>query len=237
MPERANHPSFLELDRFFLGVQTDSTTENHVRACGSCQTYLDQVTADRPVPKWARDLAEQRQKASVGSWTRWKWAFGLAGTTVAVAAVVVLSVVPTVESPEVTAKGAPAVGVYVQRQGRVSLWDGRASVLPGDTLRLKVIPSGYRHLTVLSPGSREREPAMLSRLHETDVDPDKESVLPVAWRVDDEMRDEEIVVVFSEGPLADNVTVEEMEVVRHQSQSIWFTRLVLQKARGSERSR
>lgn len=235
MAEHANHPSFLELDRLVLGAQRSSVTANHIRECDACQGYLDQVTADRPVARWAIDLSTQQPKANRVYWSWWKWAGGFAGAATAVTAVVMLVAIPAGDPVQITAKGDPAVGVYVKRHDRVSLWDGRSEVIPGDTLRLKVIPSGYEHLTVLSPETREGESGNLTRLHEAVVDPDKEIVLPVAWRVDEEMGDEEIIVVLSREPLPGEVTLEEIEVASSQSRHLWFTRLVLKKAQGSGR--
>ena len=132
--EEMSHPSYLELDRLALGAERSPETSDHVRNCGRCTAYLAQITSDRPVPGWARALSPGGRQVETRRWARWVLAGGLAGAAAAVGLVLVLATVPGEERDTVVAKGTPAVGVYIRRGGKVALWDGRAAILPGDTL-------------------------------------------------------------------------------------------------------
>lgn len=292
MVERENHPSFLELDRFVLGAHRSASTQDHLQTCEQCASYVERITADRPVPEWVtnlrddepwgeldspvtrmmawrsrrrrrrrgrrvtEELAQRKNRgwepSAAGGWmpesleTRelgpfagWKWMGSFAGAAAVVGLVVLLAITPAHQEEAgrdgITAKGTPAVGVYVKRDGRVSLWDGRARVLAGDTLRLKVVPVDFSHITVLSRQD-DSDAATLGRLHEAPVTPGQETVLSVAWRVDAQPGSEEIVVVLSHEPLHRDLTLTlaKIHARSRESQNLWSTRLVLMKGTASE---
>jgi hypothetical protein len=80
-----------------------------------------------------------------------------------------------------TAKGFPSFAVWVDRGGRVQLWDGRAPFMAGDRIQLRVAAAGFRHLVV-----GLEEGGTWSVLYDGPVAPRGESDLPVSFRVDEQ---------------------------------------------------
>lgn len=222
------HPSFLQLDRMTLGGNTDEATAHHVQECAQCLAHLDRVTADRPIPAWAKDLGNPRRR-------RWANVWALAGATAAAGLGLVLGLaIDTADGPGmVTAKGSPAVGIYVKRDQRVSLWDGRSAVRPGDSLRLKVVPDGFSFVTVFTRSDRKHRDHGLLELHTAPVSPEGETILPVAWRVDDRAGDEVLFVVLSREPVPELADTDQLSEWS-DSQNGWWTELNLQKSTNLE---
>ena len=95
----------------------------------------------------------------------------------------------------VGAKGFRSVWIYVKRGTETLLWDGKRRLLPGDRLRLKVDPGSYQRVAVYA-GS-----ASPTLLYSGKLTPGQNLTLPDAWEIDDSLNDEQLFVVFSEGPV------------------------------------
>jgi hypothetical protein len=226
MTHRSFHPSYLELDRFALGANQEPSTQDHVRDCETCRQHVERVCRAGVVPEWVADVAIERKRSF-----RWRLKQRTALTVCAgglVAAFVALLVAMplTPETAGIAAKGTPAVGVYVKRNDRVFLWDGRASLEAGDFVRLKVAPSGYEYLTVMAFEARAGS-ASWTILFETSVEPTGETVLPGAWEIDDSRHREEMLIVFSVAPLAPAITANALLDRNADVSGIWHTRLLL----------
>jgi hypothetical protein len=128
-----------------------------------------------------------------------------------------------------TAKGGPAVGVYIRRGGRTFLWNGTEPVEPGDALRLKIVPDGMTRVHVFGRATEEAE---LTLLHRAAIAPDRDALLDTAWRVDGEGEREVLVVVLSPRPLSiasARAAARSGATEREQ----WVVRLILPKRRAS----
>lgn len=190
-----SHPSFLVLDRIALGDATLSKEQEHVTACATCQTHVSRVQATRPVPAWARELAAKPRQNAM---SRWVWGSAM-GTALAAAAVFLALHTPNMNAEYTTVRGEPSLGLYIKRGERVSLWDGREAITPGDRLRLKVVPEGFTRVTVFSPTTDPQHPELLFA---SPIDPTKENLLPRAWAVDDTPGAEALIVVLSHAPVS-----------------------------------
>jgi len=218
------HPSHFELDRFALGVgQAD--THAHVATCERCRAHLATVAPDdAPMP-----LA---LKSPVARSRRRGFAFALASSTVAAAAVAFVVVRPPIRprTPPIVettaARGTPAIGIYVRRGEQVRLWDGSSSIAPGDALRVSIVGDGYRYVAVFGADAS----GSLTRLYEGPVDPRDETVLPPAWLVDDRGSSETLVVVLDDTPIEASPRAPIESATTHGR---WVRRLVLPK-RGSD---
>lgn len=172
-----DHPSPLALDRLALGGGTPDTAA-HVERCGPCRAYVAEIRGDPgPMPANLR-----RRGARSRVWL----------APVALAAAVLLAVLVPRE-PYVGTKGrVPQVEVWTRRGERVDRWDG-APLHPGDALRLRVDPGGYRFVTVRSGDAL---------LYEGPVD--GRTALPASWRLDAAPGPERLQIELSDGePLPD----------------------------------
>jgi hypothetical protein len=97
------HPSRLALDRLALGEPT-AELEAHAQGCADCQAHLTAVRAQLPLPQWVREAAAPPARR-----LRWWPAVLAAG----LASVVVVALVRPA-APQTTAKGLPAVSVWVK---------------------------------------------------------------------------------------------------------------------------
>jgi len=187
------HPSYLELDRHALGAGLDTNTARHVANCALCQAHLERILAESVVPVWVEQLAAAAP-ARTHDWRPWTAALG----GLAAAAVLCLVWLRPSERPlgYDTAKGMPAVGVYVNRHEVVRVWDG-AALEPGDRIRLEVAPEEFAHVSVFLEGEGSATP-----LYQGPVQAHARSVLPKAWQLDATSSAERIVVLFSDRTLA-----------------------------------
>jgi hypothetical protein len=157
---------------------------------------------------------EGAPRRSVFAW----WKPALAFAAMAVVAIFVTSQEPQ-RGPDITPKGlgTPQAQVWVNRGGKVSVWD-KAPLHPDDAIRFEVRPGSYRHLTVV-----ELQAGQLYRvLHSAPVASDG---LSPAWAVDDEGSQEEVMVLLSNAPLSDD----ELRRALAGEGSLWSTRYTFPK--------
>jgi len=191
----AFHPSFLALDRAHLGAASPAVSE-HLASCEACRSYVESELGGPVSPDFAalEQAIEARRRPRSG----WLWA----GASLVAAACALLLVV-THGSPDakpgadvyVGAKGFRSVWIYVKRGTETVLWDGKRRLLPGDRLRLKVDPGSYHRVAVYSASP---SPTLL---YSGKLTPGQNLTLPDAWEIDDSLNDEQLFVVFSEGPV------------------------------------
>lgn len=225
------HPSFFVQDQWAAGLPVPAGAHAHLESCADCTARAEGLRAPAPVPAWARSLAvaPPRTPAAPRSWL---WVSG-AGALAAAAVVLLLAAPPPDRRAApawTTVRGAPAVGVYVKRGARVSLWDGRQPLAPGDGLRLKVVAEGFTHVSVFSPASSGS--SRLRLLHGSRIDPGGETLLAPAWRVDAAPGDEVLVVVLA------NREISAGEVPRPDAPrrpDLWVRWLRLPKSSGGAR--
>jgi hypothetical protein len=228
-----------------LGAELAPDTAAHLLGCEHCRAYVDRARAERaslgsdtaPLPPWLSRVATElpagasavtpprvRRGMVVRSWPRWALAAGV-GVALAVGA----GLWPRVqteyrvatEEPYVAAKGAPGVGVYVMREGRVFSWNGVDAVRAGDRIRLGVAPDDYRHVVVCT-----RHDHGLVTLYRGELR--GASDLPVAWTIDGEGDAERLLVVLSHEPRSD-AELRERDRRRASSRDDWTFELVLPK--------
>ncbi len=182
------HPSFFALDAFAVSTTRDPAIDAHVASCAQCAGHLDTLRQPEPIPLWVPKLEPRRNRAP----------FALIAGALACAAAIALVVLGRDPADETTTlRGGPSVGIYIQREGHVFLWDGAQSVRAGDAIRLKVAPDGAAHVAVYSRAGSDLRP-----LVSMPIARNGETLLPRAWRVDGSGGAEEIVVAFSDGELA-----------------------------------
>jgi hypothetical protein len=217
------HPSYLELDRHALGAATQPATVAHVAECARCRHYLASALPAGEPPRW---LDASLRPLSAARRTR-RWA--LAGASLAAAAALLLVLLGRgVEESEYDGiKGAPAVGVYVLREGNVRLWDG-APLQSGDRIRLEVAPEQFRRVSVfsLSEGKQPRS------LFTGAVTPGARQVLPKAWQIDAAPTPEQLAVFFSDTEISAQAA--EVLLRARDPREVWLVQLALPKRTPSE---
>ena len=167
-----SHPSSYALDLLALG-HADRPTREHLASCATCRAQVDaSKPIDGPVPGWV-----PRTGRRAFTWTRPLFAMAVLSAAVVL---VVTARHSERQTETTTAKGFPSFAVWVDRGGRVQLWDGRAPFVPGDRLQLRVAAAGFRHLVV-----GLEEGGTWSTLFDGPVSPKGESDLPVSFRVDE----------------------------------------------------
>ncbi|MBI5545611.1 MAG: hypothetical protein HY901_17125 [Deltaproteobacteria bacterium] len=228
-------PSFLELDRHALGA-SEPTCAAHVQTCERCAAYLDRLRQPVAVPAWAKELALPTSLAAPAArgWRHilqgWRGLVAGGGTVALTALLVVVILAPPAlhsfqDEPRTSPKsGVPTVALYVKRGESVALWDGQRALIPGDRLRLKLIPDGFEQVVVATVDRGEARP-----LYRGAVAPHDEAFLPTSWKLDDSPGPNLLAVVFSQKPLGD---AELVAAVREQRRAggIWTTLLVLPTA-------
>ncbi|MCG8420768.1 MAG: hypothetical protein MJE77_22840 [Proteobacteria bacterium] len=136
---------------------------------------------------------------------------------------------PGHSAPYTGAKGAEAVGLYIKRAGRVSLWDGSSPVMPGDSLRLKVVPGGFTRVAVFSPDpAAKRSERALIELYAGAVEPGRGHLIPAAWKVDRAVGSETLIVVLSRAPLSPGDAVRAIAGPTARP-GVWVRRFVIPK--------
>ena len=248
-----SHPSFLQLDRLAAGASVEDAVRDHVETCAECSAYVRELRTPAALPDWlpsvenaeAEPRAVRPDRSSDGharpsrSGPRGpRRALRAMITVSAVAAAsvagfglgpAVLNSLNAVSGPEYsTVRGEPSVGLYIKRGARVWLWDGQATIRPHDQLRLKVVPEGYRHVTVFTPNNIAR----LKMIYSARIDPRQPHLLPRAWRVDDSGSDERLVVVLApDRTAAESLEGHPLEVSQPAKDTLWTRFFRLQKAK------
>ena len=217
--------SSFALDVYVASGKAESPDlEAHLRTCGRCRAYVDELDAlaKRPPPAW--DDAPVRPLRSARS--RYAWAGALAGAlAVAAAAVLVLRTPPTLtDETYVGVKGTPAVQVLLRRQGRTQIWNGQESVRPGDALALRVGCEGFSHVTVATPGKARGSWTRLA----DEACPGDDAPLPFSLIVDDHPGEERLIVLLSEHVL-DEGTLLDAAGQTSRTRGVWVVPFVFSK--------
>jgi hypothetical protein len=211
--------STLALDvHWAAGRPANPELEAHVMECDRCRAYFEQLRALDPTARAPRRPA-------------WHWWSGVSLAAAAVAAMTIgwkLRDNAHVDhlTPYVAPKSAPAVQVLVHRDGRTTVWDGRAAVRPRDALALRVACEGLSRVSVLAPrGSsagdgwmRVSEGACLEA-----------GILPFTLVVDDQPGDERAAIVFSRAALDEATARAEVER-KTRGADVWTVELVFPKS-------
>lgn len=195
----ANHPSFLALDRAYLGAATADVTA-HLEHCPACRQHLELLAAPAHVPRFvARPRASEH---SSFRWNRWLSAVSFGAVTLGVILFIARGEHgrARVDDPYVGEKGFRSVWIYVRRGSETQLWDGKRPLAAGDRVRLKIDAGSFQRVEVYSL-SDPRNPA---RLYEGAISPGQTMTLPEAWEIDDSPAPEQLFVVFSDAPVAPN---------------------------------
>ena len=166
----------------------DPAVSVHVGECAACRAHLDRCAGAPPFPRWAAQLSRPR-------W-RWRLRWPLL-TLLAGAAAGLLLIAAPGRRERIVAKGSPSVAVYVLRDGQVSLWDGARPLRAGDAVQLRVQPGEFSQVTVASVEHGE-----LQELYRGEIRAGDATLLPAAFALDGQARDEKLLVVFSNAPLA-----------------------------------
>lgn len=170
----------------FLAVDTAIATEDTevLQRLRSDPEWADHLEPDHraDVPAWVRALARSRSR-------RW-----VAPVLLAAAGGLMVAMWQGQDAPSMTAKGTPSLVLYVERDNRVTVWDGVTPLGAGDRFRVALADTGPFVLTYEAPG---QPPAMLARGVE-------EGLLEGAWAFDGPARGAQLVV---RAPGSDEPTV------------------------------
>jgi len=221
------HPSMYALDLAAASGQ-QAQFADHLAGCAECAAHVRAAQERRALPD---RLAALAPTPAPNAWRR-RWAWG-GGAALALALVVVVVALVWARRPApeprgvyVAAKGGPDAALYVKRGDRVFPWSPPERVRPGDLLRLAVVPDGFSHLTVATPG-----PGGWTVLFEGDVPPEREFDLPASWRVDAAGQAEELLVVLSRQSLRPEA-LPDLVVRRPRTSEVWTTVLEIEKIGG-----
>jgi hypothetical protein len=125
-------------------------------------------------------------------------------------------------------KGTPAVALYINRQGKVDLWNGQSPIWPGDQLELKVVPDGLTRVQVFTEqpvlGPRKR----LIEIYRGPLAPHRTTLLPKAWQVDEQAGAEMLIVVLSQKVISPSTVQKELKSPT-KNRSFWLTQLRIPK--------
>ncbi len=207
------HPSRLQLDRLALGL-ADEATAAHASTCAQCGAHLKVVQVELPIPQWVKDVGSSARPAPWLSWLRPAVAFAAM-----VLVAVVVALLPS-RAPDISPKGTgtPQVQVWLNRAGKVEVWNGATPLHPDDAFRFEVRPGPYSHLTVVEL----RDGQLFRVLHSAPVASDG---LSPAWAVDAEGSREEVMLLLSKAPLSDD----ELRRALAGEGSLWSTRWTFPK--------
>jgi hypothetical protein len=217
------HLSFLALDGIRLGRPQDAGERAHLADCAACAGYLQAAEpAPLPRPDWLSGAAlagalKDRAGASVRvdrARRSWFWLLALAPAAGA-AALWLVALHPGPRPGETPAaapgaatlkqgtreKGTPAVRVFVKRDERVFVWDGKRPVRPDDRLRLEVHRAGYRFVSVAGLPRSGLPPQILYQGPLDRGGP----LLPISFRVDDRGTEEVLSVILGRAPVPEQL--------------------------------
>lgn len=193
------------IDRYLAGLLDEAESaslEGHVRSCAACRSRLEEARGARAAFLQANppEIRARQLLAPGPRPARWGW---LAPLVLAPALAALLLVLRPWEAsrepqPEVLLKGGALVTFEVQRAGARSGWQGRSGdrLRAGDAIRIRVDPPGPAHVTVLAVDHA----GAVTRL--MDVRAPGPTALPRSLVLDDAPEPEQILVVFSEAPVA-----------------------------------
>ncbi|MEL6545177.1 MAG: hypothetical protein AAFQ82_11175 [Myxococcota bacterium] len=173
-------PSFYHAERVALGAKISDSERAAVFENRELAEYVEQLNSERRVPPWAFEAVSPRP------WTKWAVVFAPAAFAAA-ALMLALQPAPTYDG---TKGGAPGVALFVESDGRVEVWDG-SSLGAGDRFRIQVDPELGDFVAVFSEHATDGSSLLY-------VGPTAERLLPKAWSVDGEAREE--VIRLSFGP-------------------------------------
>jgi hypothetical protein len=180
------HPSYALLDAAALGDESAAAQiAPHLGDCAACRDHIK--AAQMPADDLALARLQRRAQETPKQASVIRWSYAAAAALVCVLAVGVANVLAP-RHDVVTTKGAPSVAVYVKRGDTVFLWNGRAPLKVGDTIRLKIVPEDARFVEVRSDSGEALYHGALSP---------PETELPVAWRLDDRGTSERLRVGFA----------------------------------------
>lgn len=222
------HPSFLALDRAALG-DTPEEVRAHLASCPRCAGHVEALGRPPPVPSWAVALAHEppRPPSLLARLAPW----GVAALAAGLALVLwVPHGTETLPAPMagLRSKGSPAVALYVKTGDAVRLWDGEAPVTEGDLLRLKVMPEGFRWLTVAAAEGDSWQVRSWQVLHEGPVPERGETLLPTSWRVEPGEQPERLLVVLSHAPVPSE-SLASLHEQPARTEALWVLPLTLSK--------
>jgi hypothetical protein len=214
---QSGHLSYLVLDGIRLGRPRSADEQAHLAACPDCAGHLqaDVDAAALPVPAWVSRARVHQEAAGTALLRRrrpWVWLLALAPAAAAASLWLVMArpapqasdthPAPAVAPGEGTReKGTPAVRVFVKRDGRVFVWDGKQAVRAGDRLRLEVQRAGYRFVSVAGLPRSEQPPQLL---YQGPLDA-AGALLPLSFRVDDRGHEEVLSVILGSAPVPERL--------------------------------
>jgi hypothetical protein len=187
------HPSFLALDSHAVGARWDPAVAQHVDRCRRCAAHVVRIRAGATPP----ERSWQARVSTRPVVRRRAWTLPVAA---ALAALLVLLAVRDSRdatrprrhdraTAATTAKGAgTALGLFVRRGARVFPWDGRAALRAGDRVRLQISGSPGAavavHLDEEPRGTGPGGATARDLLYRGVLEPDGQTLLPVAWEID-----------------------------------------------------
>jgi hypothetical protein len=194
-----SHPSHYALDQAALGAPLGRADAEHVAACARCAGILASRRAAEPRPPWLDSVAAPRPRRLDRALPRWpRWLAIVPVAAAFAAAVILLPGGPGGTGDAIRSKGAPVVAVYLKRSGAVVAWDGRTPIRSGDRLRLGIRGPGYGHVSV---ASLPAPPASPEILFAGPMAQEGETLLPVAFRVDERGAEEVLSVILGPAPV------------------------------------
>ena len=120
----------------------------------------------------------------------------------ALAASVLLAVLPSREQPGTRSKGSERIGFFVKRGEQVSRGEPGERVRPGDTLRFTYTSSRPRHLAILSlDGAQHASVYFPEGEHTQALPPGNDAPLKSSVELDDTLGQERILGLFCEAAL------------------------------------
>jgi hypothetical protein len=212
----------------------------HLARCEGCRAYLahlDALEAVRPpLPVLGPGTREARRarESSRPRAARWAWGLVAAGGFALAAGVALFLARQSRETPSevyVASKGTPAVELVVRRGDATTVWDGRASVRPGDVLALRVACEGLSRVTLAVP----RAPSGgWTKLADAECPSDPSVPLPLTLVVDETPGSERLAVVVSRAPL-DGARLQAAAEETTRKGDVWTVRFDLAKTAGNPR--
>jgi hypothetical protein len=209
------HLSFLALDGIRLGRPQAAGERSHLATCATCAGYLQTETPPLPAPAWLAGASlparphdpmgarASDQASAVRGRRSWmgSWLWLLAAAPAAAAALWLVAPRLPSQSEGTREKGTPVLRLFVKREARVFVWDGKQAVHPGDRLRLEVRRAGYRFVSVAALPQSDQPPQVLYQGPLDAAGP----LLPLSFRVDDRGTEEVLSVILGQAPVPERL--------------------------------